>query len=373
MQRIACSWLVWEWTGSAFWVGVMAAADLLPVVVIGPFAGVAADRWDRLRQNMVAQILSALLAVGLAILVAFDALTLPILLLFVALQGVTSAAVQPARLAMVQQMVAREDMGVAVALNSVNVNLARLTGPALAGAMIAHSDTVWIFILNAAVTFIFVLIIRGIRLAPRDSIPVDVSFLRLMREGFAYVVRTPAIRLMMFTLLMGGVVARSVLELVPVVAASTFRDTSTGLAVLTGAAAVGAVTAALTVSNGASRRLIESVLLWWATASLASILLVYAPQAAVAVTAAVVIGAATTRALIGTQTYVQLATSDELRGRTLSIHGLIARASPAVGALIVGYAADQIGLSSAVTVASSLLIVCLATVFVIFRAKHPES
>lgn len=105
MQRIACSWLIWDWTGSAFWLGVLAAGDLLPVVVVAPFAGVAADRWDRLLQNRIAQAISAGLALLLAGLLLADALNIVTLIACVTLQGTLIAAVQPARLAMIQQMV----------------------------------------------------------------------------------------------------------------------------------------------------------------------------------------------------------------------------------------------------------------------------
>src|SRR6266568_3227127 len=140
MQRIACSWLVWDWTHSAFWLGILSAADLLPVVAIGPFAGVAADRWDRVRQNMLAQLASALLAVLTAALLATHHLGLIGLVLLITAQGTLTAVVQPARLAMVQQMVPRDDLGAAVALNSVIVNLTRLLGPAVAGVMILYTD-----------------------------------------------------------------------------------------------------------------------------------------------------------------------------------------------------------------------------------------
>jgi MFS family permease len=113
MQRIACSWLIWDWTHSAFWLGILSAGDLLPSVVVGPFAGVAADRWDRLRQNMLAQAVSAVLAALTAILLATGRLGLVGMVLLITAQGTLSAAIQPARLAMVQQMVAREDMGTA--------------------------------------------------------------------------------------------------------------------------------------------------------------------------------------------------------------------------------------------------------------------
>ncbi|MCI5078263.1 MFS transporter [Oricola sp.] len=365
MQRIACSWLVWDWTGSAFWLGVLAAGDLLPVMVVGPVAGVAADRWDRLLQNRIAQAISACLAISLAVLLWLDWLTLFVLVVFVTLQGTVVAAVQPARLAMVQQMVPREDMRVAVGLNSVNVNLARLLGPAAAGLIILHLDIVWIFLLNAVVTFVFVLILGRLRLAPRDRMPERRPFLSLMGEGFGFVLRTPALLLILGVLLAGGIAVRSMLELVPAIAAETFSDTAAGLAILTGASAVGAVVSGLTVGSVPVGRQILSVLLYWGVGACAVLVLTNAPTSVVAVISSAVMGAAITRGLVGTQTYVQLTTPDALRGRTLSVHGLIARGSPALGALAIGYAADRVGLAAAVAV-SSVVLVVLVGVLVLF-------
>jgi len=218
MQRIACGWLVWEWTQSSFWLGVLAAGDLLPVMLIGPFAGVAADRWDRLRQNVRAQAVSALLAVLMAVLLAIGHLGLVEVILLTTLQGTISAAIQPARLAMIRQMVGREDLGAAVALNSVTVNLARLIGPALAGMMMVGLDIIWVFVANAFLTTIYVVILGRLSLASPQKSAESQPFLRQMADGFAYVIATPALWLILTVMLLGGTIVRSMIELMPAIA-----------------------------------------------------------------------------------------------------------------------------------------------------------
>lgn len=371
MQRIACSWLVWEWTHSAFWLGVLAAGDLLPVVLIGPFAGVVADRFDRLKQNRAAQFISALLAILMAGLLVIGKLELFSLVALVTAQGALVAAVQPARLAMVQQMVRREDMATAVALNSVCVNLARLLGPAAAGVMILHLNVVWIFIINALVTFCFVIVLGRLKLDPHER-PHHGPFFRQMAEGFTYVLDTQALRLILLVLLLGGVTVRAMLELVPAIAAQSFSSAATGLAVLTGAAAVGAVTSGLTVGRVSDARLLSQAIWWWAIGAVATIVLTRTGQPAIAVLSAVLMGAAITRALIGTQTFVQLTTVDKLRGRTLSVHGLIARASPALGALAIGFFADRFGLGATVSVSSGLLLIVLVVLGLMLRGRSDQ-
>ncbi len=364
MQRIACSWLVWDWTHSVFWLGILAAGDLLPSVVIGPFAGVAADRWDRLRQNIFAQIASAMLALLTSILLATHHLGLVGLVLLITAQGTLTAAIQPARLAMIQQMVPRDDVHTAVALNSVNVNLTRLVGPALAGAMILSMDVQWIFAVNAAVTAAFVLILCRLRLAPYVRPSATRGFFGEMTEGFAYILGARPLFLILLVMLCGGSMVRAMIELIPAIAAGNFSDNVVGLAVLTGATAVGAIISGLSTRRTKAGQLLRDVLLWWGLGALAACVLTQLWGAVATVIAAVVIGFAVTRGLVATQTFVQLTTPEPLRGRVLSVHGLIARGSPALGALVIGFAADRVGLPLAVAVSSAALIgvlVLLAT------------
>lgn len=359
MQRIASSWLVWDWTGSAFWVGVLAASDLLPVVVISPFAGVAADRWDRLRLNVVAQVLSILNAVTMALAMVTGHLGLWGVLALTLMQGVLTAATQPSRFAMVQQMVHRDQVASAVGLNSACVNIARLVGPAVAGAMILHWGVPQVFTVNAAVTVLFVVVLLRLRLEPIAKSP-PAPFLAQMLEGFAYAARIPALRVILLAMFGGGAMVRAVMELMPVIAAQSFADAVTGLAMLTGSAAVGAVLAGLSVGQRAPVQLLRQAPMWWAFGAVAAIFLARATGPVMGVLAAMALGATITRGLVCTQTFIQLTTPGTLRGRTLSVFGLFARGSPALGALAIGYGADLMGMQATVLLSSGLLFVMLA-------------
>ena len=359
MQRIASSWLVWDWTGSAFWVGVLAASDLLPVVVISPFAGVAADRWDRLRLNVVAQVLSILNAVTMALAMVTGHLGLWGVLALTLMQGVLTAATQPSRFAMVQQMVHRDQVASAVGLNSACVNIARLVGPAVAGAMILHWGVPQVFTVNAAVTVLFVLVLLRLRLEPIAKSP-PAPFLAQMLEGFAYAARIPALRVILLAMFGGGAMVRAVMELMPVIAAQSFADAVTGLAMLTGSAAVGAVLAGLSVGQPTPVHLLRQAPIWWAFGAVTAIFLARATGPVTGVLAAMALGATITRGLVCTQTFIQLTTPGTLRGRTLSVFGLFARGSPALGALAIGYGADLMGMQATVLLSSGLLFVVLA-------------
>ena len=222
MQRIGCSLLVWNMTESTFWLGILAAADLLPTLFIGPFAGAAADRWDTLRLNRICQAVLMAVAALMTILIVCGFLSLTMLIALVALQGCVIALSQPARLALVQELVAREDIPAAVAINSMNVNLARLVGPAIAGLMVVHFDVAWVFLLNAIVTAIFVATLGVIATVRNTERAFGRNVLADIVAGFRYLIADRGMRVMLFLLLIGGVTIRSVAEMLPAFAAEHF-------------------------------------------------------------------------------------------------------------------------------------------------------
>lgn len=165
-QRVAAAWLVWEWTGSGFWLGVLALADLAPVVLTAPLAGVLADRWSRLKVNRLIQTAIAALVAIIGLLLWFDAIGLGLLIGLILIHGILSGLSQPARLALVQELVTRPDVPTAVAINAIKSNLARLVGPAVAALMITQFHPAWVFLGNAAVTLVFVLVLGWLTLIP---------------------------------------------------------------------------------------------------------------------------------------------------------------------------------------------------------------
>ncbi|MGB3339414.1 MAG: MFS transporter [Devosia sp.] len=357
MQRIALLWLVWDLTESGFWLGILATADMLPVLVISPLAGLAADRWDRLKQTRLSQIVLTVIAGLLGLLLMLDLLSLPVLLLLVTANGCMVALNQPARMALVQSLVRREDVGTAVALNSVNVNLARLTGPAIAGAMIVFLDVEWVFIANAALTLVFVVILGFVHASPMQKRDANGSMLSEIFGGLVFVFGDRGIRLLLGLLFLGGAGVRSVQDLFPAFAAQNFASTATGLAALTSGMAVGAVAAGLTFgADAALHKLARRVVVSWVVAAIALAGLALSASSLIDIGLVMVMGFFGATSVIGTQTFVQLRTPDAMRGRTLSVHGLISRASPALGALACGWAFDHFGLAVPVLIATGLVL-----------------
>ena len=363
MQRIGCSLLVWNMTESTFWLGILAAADLLPTLFIGPFAGAAADRWDTLRLNRICQAVLTAVAALMTILIVCGFLSLTMLIALVALQGCVIALSQPARLALVQELVAREDIPAAVAINSMNVNLARLVGPAIAGLMVVHFDVAWVFLLNAIVTAIFVATLGVIATVRNTERAFGRNVLADIVAGFRYLIADRGMRVMLFLLLIGGVTIRSVAEMLPAFAAEHFSQAATGLAVLTSTMALGSILAGFSMGTYlVTSRLPQQIILSWLLSAIAVIGFALAPHSWLLSSCAMAMGFFTSLALIGTQTFVQLRAPPPMRGRALSVHGLLFRASPSLGALMLGFASDLFRLTVP-AVASGGIMLLVALVF----------
>lgn len=148
--------------------------------------------------------------------------------------------------------------------------------------------------------------------------------------------------------------------MLPVVAARAFGADVTGLAVLTGAAAIGAVASGVTMGRTDISALLARVPMWWALGGVSCVALTQSTAPWCAAGSAIALGAALTRGLVSTQTFIQLTTPDYLRGRALGIFGLVARGSPALGALGIGYATDLFGLGPSVMMSSGLLIALMS-------------
>jgi predicted MFS family arabinose efflux permease len=346
MQRIATGWLAWELTQSGAWLGLVAFADLFPTAVIGPFAGAAADRWDRLRVTKASQALLCAQALALFALTAAGYMTIELLLALTVFQGIVSAFNQPARLALIPALLPRTDLPSAVAVNSIVFNLARFIGPAVAGILVATSGTAAAFGANAVTFLVFMAALAQIRLAPVAPRTAErPAFMTELAEGFRYVFAHPGLRAIFLLMFAASVGARPVVELLPGFAAEVFESGVNGLAAMTSSVGVGAILAGVWLgarasSSGLTRLVLTHSLLF----ALSIILFAATNRLWIAIPALVAAGFSMSTSGIGVQTLIQLAVDEDLRGRTLSFHGLIFRGAPALGALAMGVMSESVGL-----------------------------
>ena len=346
MQRIAVGWLTWQLTESATWLGIMTLAELGPTLLIGPLGGVLADRYPRIRIAQATQIAAAVQAGMLALLTLSGQLGIWSLLLLMLLQGVIFSLWQPVRLALISSLVPREDLGSAVALNSVIFNSARFIGPALAGVFLVAGGAGWVFVLHACglLGFWFALSRLHIKEEPVLVVPGR-RFGGELLDGIRHVIRHPGMGPVLVLLIASCLLMRPVFELLPGFAEAVFQRGAHGLAILAAAPGVGAVLGGIWLGQRSSLIGLTRLMLQF-TVVLAVVLMVFALTHWfwLAVLCLGLAGSALTVSGAGTQTLIQTAVDNAYRGRVLSLYGMVLRAGPAVGALIMGATGDLIGL-----------------------------
>jgi len=361
-QRIAIGWLTWELTKSPAWLGLIAFADLFPTVLFSPLAGVLADRVDRLTIMKATQTLAMLQSIALTVLTFLgwiDVWTLFGLTLFL---GIVMSFNTAARLAMVAGMVSRENIGSAVAVNAGLFNLARFLGPAVGGFIIVHWGTGGAFAFNA---FSFLSMLIGLYMM-RDLYPDELAgkkggIWRQTSEGFSYAFRHPGIGPMLLTLMAVGVGIKPFIDLLPGVSDLIYGMGAQGLSMLTAAAGLGALSTAIWLAQrGSVKRL-----------SLFSIISLPIGAAGIAILAATdifliglvgafVCGACMTVNGTSTQTLMQNAVDSRMRGRVMSLYGVIFRGTPALGAVMMGIASEAVGLPAVFIAGGALSLVAAA-------------
>lgn len=346
MQRIAVGWVTWELTESATWLGIVAFAELFPVVILSPFAGTMADRMNRLTIARVAQCLNMLQATVLTVLTLTGALTIWWLFSLALFAGIVVSFWQPARMAMIPNLVRREDMASAVAINSVIFNAARFIGPPIAGILIVGYGAGYAFLGNAISYIPFIVALFMIR--PRMDVNVKKSRAGLfaqMFEGYRYALTHPGIGPMLVLMLVTCIAMRPVFELLPGFAAEIFGRGAEGLSMMATATGIGAVIGGIYLGqrNGLEGLVQLSLV---SVAAMIGALLVFSQTSNfwVALVALAVAGAAMVTHGAGSQTLIQSAVEEGMRGRVVALYGMLFRGGPAIGALLMGWVSDWAGL-----------------------------
>ena len=348
-QRLTISWLAWEFTRSGFWLGVVVAADLLPTIFFAPIAGVVADRVNRHRMMFVTQFLGMLQALTLAALAFSGLLDIWCLVGLTMFIGIVWAFNTAARLSMVPNLLEPQHVPSAVAMDSAIFNLARFIGPMVAGYLIAGVGAGPTFLINGITFAVFLVCLLQARLI-RDERGArsTANILVQATEGIRYAVKHPGIRPVLILIIALAIGIKPTLELLAGVTDTVYNLGPTGLGNLMAASAVGATIAAVWLAQrgtvvGMTRIVISALLL-----GIVSLFAFTATQSFVfGLVCASFIGAAIVVGGTGTQTLMQNAVDGAMRGRVMSLYGMVYRGGPALGAFAMGSAAEFIGFQSA--------------------------
>jgi predicted MFS family arabinose efflux permease len=341
------------------WLGIVAFADLFPAVIFSPIGGVIADRGEPKRISMSTQSLQMVHALLLFLLTWMEWMDIYLLVFFSVLRGVMAAINQPARMSLVPSLIPRQDLSVALAISSILFNIARFVGPAIAGTVIVVSGVSGAFAINAASYVVLVWALWMIDVKPQTREHKERrGLLSQITAGYAYVSAHPGIGPLLLIFTAVTVLARPVVELLPGFADGIYGRGAHGLAWMTSMVGLGAMLGgASMVRRSDTAQLVKAAVggILVLSASVLAFALVPSFWAGLALLFAFGFTSATSG--VGTQTLTQSAVDDAMRGRVMSLYGVIFRGGPAVGALLMGMASERFGMQAPVAIGAGI---CLA-------------
>jgi MFS family permease len=342
--EVALAWLVLSLTDSPAMLGLSITVRFLPSTILSLFGGVFADRFAKRPVLIVTQSGQLLVALTLALLTTWGDIGITAILVLAALRGVMDSLDMPARQSFVVEMVGTEDVANAVALNSLQFNVARIVGPVLGAALIGTIGIAACFYLNAATFVVVIGSLVALRTAqlhlapPRNKAPI----LKQLREAFAFSYRTPDIMVIFLLVFAVGTFGYNFMTVLPLLAKYVLDSGPAGLGALTSSLGVGSMLAAMWMASRGtpSRRLLLGAA---ACFSLLLMLLGLFRLQVVAMGLLVGLGLCGILFMTTANTRLQLLSPDSLRGRVMGVYTWLFMGMGPLGSLLVGWLAEWSG------------------------------
>lgn len=369
MQRVAQSWLVLHLTGSGVALGVVSALQFLPMLVLGAWGGVMADRVDKRRVLMVTQAMMGFLALALGVVTLTGSVRLWMVYLLALLLGLVTAMDNPARQSFVMEMVGRSQVTNAVSLNSAVFTGARVVGPAIAGVLISLVGTGWCFVLNA-VSFGAV-VLALVAMDPSRLLRSTATAARrgLVMEGLRFVWSRPDVRLPLAILAVVGTLALNWTVILPLLARNTFQGGAGTYGLLFAMLGLGSLAGALFT---ASRREPSGALLLGSLAAFGVLMLAAAMAPTLPLEVAVLVPTGMAALVFQTtaNSLIQLRSEPALRGRVMALYAVLFIGTTPIGAPIVGWVSQQAGPRAALVLGAAAILLTAAVAAWLARSRH---
>jgi len=372
MQTVAQSWLVLQLTGSATALGLVVALQTLPVLLLGPYGGVVADRADKRKLMMALQAMMSLLALSLGLLTVTGAVQLWQVYLLAVLLGLNTCFENPARQAFVLEMVGPANLRNAISLNSVLANVARAVGPAIAGLIIATGGLGICFLLNAVS---FVAVITSLAVLNTDALrpaPPASRTSGQLRAGLRYVRHTPELAIPLVMMGLIGCLAYEFQVVLPVVAKDTFGGGPQVYGFMTAAMGFGAVAGGLWVAARGRvgiRSLVNSAAVFGLVIAAAAA----APTLPLELVALTLVGAASVGFLSKGNSTLQLASSPSMRGRVMGLWGVAFLGSTPIGGPIAGTVSEHFGGRAGLALGAAACLLAAGCGALVLRGRTPAT
>jgi MFS family permease len=358
MQTVAQSWLVYRLTGSGLLLGAVGFASQIPVFLVAPLGGITADRANRQRIVIATQTASMILAFILAALTLSGKVQVWHIFVLAALLGVVNAFDIPGRQSFLVDMVGKDDLMNAIALNSSMFNGARVIGPAVAGVLVARLGEGWCFFANAVSYIAVIAGLMMMRVHAPARVSAKTSPWEHIVEGFQFVNRTAPIRALLILLGLVSVTGMPYVVLMPIFAdkilhnggqefASLIGSHDLGavrLGILMGAAGVGALLGALTLAvRSGVKGLGRWVTVCCAGFGVSLMLFAFSKSFWLSVALLLPVGYFIMLQMASSNTLIQVMVPDELRGRVMALYSMMFMGMAPVGALLGGALSDRLG------------------------------
>jgi predicted MFS family arabinose efflux permease len=369
MQTLAQGWLVYTMTGSALLLGIDGFLATGPMLLFSLFGGVIADRIERRKIMLLSQVMQMSFAFILAGLIYFHAVKIWHIFILSFLTGSAQSISGPAYASLLPLLVKRDDMANAVAMNSMQFNLARVIGPALGGVVFGVWGATACFGINGLSFVAVIVALLIINMPPLHEHATSTSMMAQMKEGFAFVASKRSLLLLTFLSFAGTFLGMPLFTMMPVVAKSVFNLGPQGLSLLQADYGVGSVLGALFVA-GSSHAAKKGRLALALQLVFAGTLVAFgiSRHFAASLVVAFIAGAAIVGVVSLYSSLVQLSITDAMRGRVMSIFMLAFRGGMPLGNLLAGFVAQRWSISTALEVNG----VALAVVALVFIVKGTD-
>jgi MFS family permease len=375
MQTTAQLWLVYRLTGSAALLGVFGFANQIPMLVLASVGGYVGDRYSRHRGVIATQTISMLLAFLLAGLTLTNVVHVWHLIAITLLVGIVNAFDVPIRQAFFVQMVGKEDLPNAIALNSSIFNGARVVGPAIAGFAIAWVGEGWCFFLNGLSFLAVIFALMAMKIEQQERKDSGESPLQSLLQGFRFAMKDRPIRSTLLLMSMLSVFGLQYSVFMPIFAEDVLHSGARGLGFLMSAAGVGAVLGAL---QFAARTAYRGLAKWIAAMSvICSVCLLIFSQSKIfwlSIVVLFIVGFAATSQMAATNTTVQNRSPDALRGRLMAVYATMFMGVQPLGALLAGGIAKRLGAPATLAIFGTICLVgsLVFAAWVLLRVRPGE-
>ena len=342
MQNVAVGWLVLQLTRSGTVLGVVTAARYAPLLLLGAWGGLVADRHDKRLLLRLAASIQLVVAAVLGVLTMTHVIDVWSLTALILVAGVVDVVDTPSRQAFMNNIVGRDRIGNAIALNSVLVNGARVVGPGIAGFVISTVGVGPCFLLNAAS---FGATWLGLQLMRRDELiptAVELAAKRQIRAGLRYVLSTPDLRTPLLLVAVAGAFAWEFPVSIPLFTSDTFQGGASEFGWALSAISAGSIAGGLLAARRrvVSQRSVAASALLWGIAILAAS---FAPSLAVAYGLLAVVGSGAVTFNAMSKTFLQITSRDQMRGRVMALWSIGWQGTTVLGAPVVGVLGQTLG------------------------------